>query len=194
MSARTAATWQRACIAAITTLLSGCGPAYMVAAYDARWSFRGPMAAAISGTKGESGAVAVGVGTRDVSLEAWLHAHNVASNSLALPTWKQDTGLTVDGSRHLGASASLLGRLGWFRKGPVTLSFNAGPTRALLVDRMTGTFEWALGYRYGTGAELAIGPFTAAVGAYRGEIYFSSGAAAGHSTLLGTTVSLALSR
>ncbi|MBP6629441.1 MAG: hypothetical protein KBG28_32120 [Kofleriaceae bacterium] len=181
-------------VLALAAVAAGCGPGYMAAGYDAKWACHGPMAATVDDVQGESGSVGVGMGSRAFAVEAWIHGHNVTSQSLALPSWSADQGLSTEAPRYLGASSSLMARWGWLQKGPVTVSLSGGPTRALLIDRMSGERSWGTGYRYGTGFELAMGPITASVSAYRGELYFAGGPADGHSTLVGTTLGLAVSR
>lgn len=185
--------------------MTGCS-AYVHGGYDTAWSVKGPLAGvvgqaagAVPGARtsaaaapaapvavGNSYSGGVGVGGRDFQVEVGVHVHDVTADSFSMP---DATGaVAAESPRYLTASASLEARWAWARLSRFASFVHGGPVHALIVDRTSGLTTSGDGYRFGANLELALGPVTAYVDAYRETVGFGEGPAAGWSDLQGVTV------
>ncbi|HUJ58970.1 MAG TPA: hypothetical protein VLX92_10770 [Kofleriaceae bacterium] len=172
-------------LAVVAWLLVGCHP-YIAAGYDPSAAVHGPLATTMTAPSAQSYDAAIGGGARDFTVELGLHAHEVSSQSFALPS------ATMTGPRYLTSSASFDVTWTWLRWHHLSSGLHAGPAAMMLLDRTTGAVDWGKGVRYGARVGVTFSIVTAFVDFSRTAVGFDGGVAQGFSDVTGLMVGLEL--
>lgn len=136
---------------------------------------------------GNSYSLAIGGGSKDVTVEVGLHVHDVAQGTFALPD-----PATIAGTPHYATgSGSVDFRWSWLRFSHWSTNIHAGPAVGVLLDRTSGAASVGEGFRYGAGLAVSLSKFSVFGDLYRTGFVFDGGPADGFSDLTGVTVGLA---
>ena len=163
-------------LATLALALGACTP-YLWAGYDATSHVSGPLEPTmhVSPQEPQSNAYSFTLGgwfVKRVGVEADPHL------------------IDTSGQMNL-ASASLELRARWLARRFVFSDIHAGPSRGVLVDRMSG-YDTASGYRAGATVGTQLGPLTGFVDLYTATLDFDAGPAAGGNRISGVTLGLGL--
>lgn len=163
-------------LATLALVCGACTP-YLWAGYDATSHVSGPLESTMHAPPQEpqSNAYSFVLGgwvVKRVGVEADSHLHDTS------------------GQMNL-ASASLELRARWLARHRVFSDIHAGPSRGVLVDRMSG-YNSASGYRAGATVGTQLGPLTGFLDLYTATLDFDAGPAAGGNRISGITLGLGL--
>jgi hypothetical protein len=194
----------------VVVIVSACGPTYMTAGYQPKWSASGPLAPVIAQNNGggDSGtanafSLGLGLGNRRVSIESAIQTFNVGAGTFDVAPGVVAATLIAEGEeddaaiagRWATAATALDVRVTAVRWKRLGLYARAGASRAVILDKATLERSWGTGYRYGAGLEVTFLK-SAALSIEAGDtrIGFDDGIAAGWTTLRGATLGLVLAR
>jgi hypothetical protein len=187
--------------------LGACQP-YVSAGSDASWHVHGPLATALGqtvvprtttsaavtpATPGGNYSFGFGMSARDFSFGVGLHATDVTSDSLSIPTASTLASYATS-PHYVTGGGSLDVSWTWLRVKLLSTSLHVGPSYDMLLDRMTGARNYGPGVRYGAGLTAQLWIINAYVDLYREALVFNDGPAAGFNSTTGVTIGIALRR
>ena len=168
-----------AVLVAAVAAFPACAHTSLGVGYDTASRGQGVLAPVMN-DNGATGSITYGVGTGAEKLQAVLDGHHLD--------------FSAGGDRFVAASAALELRARVLRLSRFGLIVHGGPSRGMVYDKQMLDVTWGVGYRAGTGLEVAFGPIAFWADLHREDLVFGGQVVNGRGSVQGVTFGVTLGR